>query len=172
MAKLNLSAPWVEFYYEVEAMFKHDPQVHVVYDEDHYELYLYVDEAAKAAALEKLLPAEKEFGNVKLKISVVPANLENVDEIRDIYSVAFYGNPALSFIKNIHGVFANNMKYVVFRKEVVQYWVDDLGDIYGQRSTLYQEIAKDIFEEHDGVFFCTDAEDPKGCLGKPLGEWP
>lgn len=172
MAKLNLSAPWVEFYNEVCAMFKYDPEVHVVLDDEHYEMYLYVDEAAKAAALEKLLPTEKDFGNVKLKITVVPANDEKIEEVRDIYSVAFYGNPVLSFIKNVRGVFDNDLKYVVFRKEVVQYWVDDLGDIYGQRSTLYQEIAKDIFEGQQGVFFCTDTEDPKRYLGNPLGEWP
>lgn len=172
MAKLNLSAPWIVFYREVEAMFKHDGEVHVVYDEDNMELYLYVDRAAKAAALAKLLPAEKDFGAVKLKITVVPANDEQAEDIRDIYGAAFYGNPALSFIRNVHGIFSNGLKYVVFRKEVVQYWVDDLGDIYGQRSTLYQDIAKDIFGEADGVFFCTDAEDPKMILGYPLGEWP
>lgn len=155
-------------------MFKRDPQVHVVYDDDKRILCLYVDESTKAQALGELLPAEKLFGNVKLTIEVVPGNVEDcdVDETFDIYARAFYKNPALSFVKPIPGVFANNMKYVVFRKEVVQYWVDDLGDIYGQRSTLYQNIAMDIFEEQEGVFFCTDAADPEPYMGNPLGEWP
>ena len=43
----------------------------------------------------------------------------------------------------------------VFAKEVVQYWNDSLSDPYGKVSTLYQDIAKDIFEDTDGVMFCT-----------------
>ena len=66
----------------------------------------------------------------------------------------------------------NPITYVVFVNEVVQYFNDDLGDVYGQCSTLYQEIAKDVFGETEGVFFCTDVEEPVYALGKPLGEWP
>ena len=52
------------------------------------------------------------------------------------------------------------MTYVVFKKEVVQYFNDSLGDIHGVCSTLMQDIAKDIFEDTEGVYFCTDTENP------------
>lgn len=47
--------------------------------------------------------------------------------------------------------------------KVVQYFNDDLGDAHGVCSTLYQEIAKDVFGEHEGIFFCTNlpADDNK-----------
>ena len=41
-------------------------------------------------------------------------------------------------------------------------------------TTLYEDIAMDIFVDYDGegpqgVFYCTDI--PEGCVS-PLGEWP
>ena len=54
MAKLNLSPPWVQFYHEVDALFKHDTDVNVIYDDSkapEYALKLYVDNIAKADAL-------------------------------------------------------------------------------------------------------------------------
>ena len=48
------------------------------------------------------------------------------------------------------------MTYVVFVKEVVQYFNDDLGDANGVCSTLYQDIAKRLFTSTEGVFFCTN----------------
>jgi hypothetical protein len=57
----------------------------------------------------------------------------------------------------------------VFEKKVVQFFNDQLDDINGNKSTLYQDIAKDVFEKHEGVYFCTAAD---GKLSKPLGEWP
>jgi len=44
-----------------------------------------------------------------------------------------------------------------------------LNDIYGNTSTLYQDIAAEVFEDQPGIFYCTDIE---GKVGKPLGEWP
>ena len=50
--------------------------------------------------------------------------------------------------------------YVVFRNEVVQYYTDDLGDYFGMASTLYEDIARDLFSEVDGIYFCTNTEKP------------
>lgn len=57
------------------------------------------------------------------------------------------------------GIFSNPITYIVFKNKVVQFWNDDLSDIYGNRSTLYQDIAKEIFGESSGIFFCTDKEE-------------
>ena len=61
--------------------------------------------------------------------------------------------------------------YAVFQSKVVQFFNDDMSDINGNCTTLYQEIAKDVFSGRaEGVFFCTAAEGKN--LQKPLGEWP
>lgn len=170
MDKIKMVSPWVEYYRKVEAFFEHDPSVTVVFDDEAKNLKLLVKGAAKADALSQLLPTEVTFGNVVMTISVIPANdkQSKVDLFRDALS----GNEALVTIADITGVFANPISYVIFEKEVVQYWNDDLGDAHGIRSTLYQDLAKEIFgEDNEGVFFCTDV-DYDGAVGKPLGEWP
>ena len=179
MAKLCISAPWYIFHREIEELFRYDEDVHVVYDEADDHVKLYVDDGHKAAALATLLPAEKKFGGVKLRISVIPSNPGLVDGYdftdkpnEETFISAFAGNGSFSFAKTISGIFTNNLTYVVFKKRVVQYFNDDLGDAFGQCSTLYQEIAKNVFGELVGVFFCTDKEDDDTALGAPLGEWP
>lgn len=175
MARIGMSAPWVVYYREIEELFKEDPEIRVVYNEDDVEIRLYVDNMAKTDALQSLLPTVKEFGNIQLKVTIIPCNTTGESK-ENIYATAFNGNPILSYIRTVRGVFTNNITYVVFVNKVVQYFNDDLSDANGMCSTLYQEIAKDIFGETEGVFFCTDLPDDNWgktqSLGAPLGEWP
>lgn len=177
MAKLKLSAPWIIYYREIEAMFRGDPGVRVVFDEDSLTVKLYVDEGAKAYALDRLVPPSKKFGRTVLKINVIPANgaFAKVNEA-ELFDAALTGNSALSFIRTISGIMTSPLTYVVFKKTVVQYWTDDLGDYFGVHSTLFQDIAKDVFENATGVFFCTDTAEngffDGERVGAPLGEWP
>lgn len=173
MAKLGLSSPWIEFYSEVEAMFKGDPHVRVIYDEENMTLKLYVDGEHKAEALTQILPTEKKFGKVTLKIEVIPANTGFHDTNISLYENAFVGNKAFSYVKKVEGLFVPNFTYVVFVNEVVQFFNDNLGDVNGNCSTLYEILAKDIFTAEPGVFFCTDVVRGDGLsFGRPLGEWP
>ena len=153
---VGLSAPWIIYFREVEALFAQDPEVKVLMDEDEYELSIYVDSPVKAEAIQMLLPDEKVFGNVILKISVIPADKEptKVELIRR----AFAGNPALRKIVPAHLVVAP-VDYVLFEKKVVQYYSDDASDLHGLTSTLYQEIAKDVIGEEADLYFCTSTED-------------
>ena len=177
MATINLAPPWNVYVSEVEQMFRLDPEVHVVYDNELYTLKVYVDEPKKASALGVLLPEEYNFGNVTLKISVIPANGVSEEDKVDpnntdkLFEAAFSNNRALSFVRTVRGIFTNNLTYVVFVNRVVQYYNDDLGDVYGQCSTLYQNIAKNIFVPIEGAYYCTDVEDYAG-FDAPLGEWP
>ena len=115
-----------------------------------------MDSAVKAEALSQLLPQERTFGNVTIYINVIPAN-DNASKI-ELFKAAFYGNPVFEFEKTVPDVFSNPVSYMVFKNKVVQYYNDDMSDLHGLRSTLYEDIAKDVFENHDGVFFCTNAD--------------
>lgn len=159
MAKLNLSSPWVEFYKKVKVLFENDPDVQVVYNENEQTVKLYVDNQSKAEALIQLIPGEKTWGNVTFKIEIIPPNSEKELTEADLFAIAFENNPAFSFDKTVEGIYDNPLTYIVFQNKVVQFWDDNLGDIYGNKSTLYQEIAKDVFGERPGVFYCTDKEE-------------
>lgn len=158
MPIIKKSAPWVTYYREVDELFKKDKEVFVVLDEENVELKIYVNNQSKASAIQYLLPTEKEFGNVILKIEVIPANgmkMRNVDEasILDIACEAFRDNDAVYTVTGVRSMF--DLIYVIFRKEVVQYFDDNLGDINGNCSTLYEVIARDVFRDV-GVKYCTD----------------
>ena len=154
--KVKLSAPWVLYVDALRAMFEEDPEVTIDYDDETNVVRMRVDNQVKADALSQLIPAEKDFGNVKLKINVVPANMKAKKS--DLFMAAFAGNNAVNGYVPIEGVFSNPLMYVMFKKEVVQYWIDNMGDPRGLRSTLYEDIAREVFGEHEGVLFCTDSE--------------
>lgn len=164
MASIKLAPPWVTIASEMTQLFKYDPEVHVVYDNDEHLISIYVDKQRKADALAALIPETITFGNIELHINVIPANgalstTVGLSQVQ-LFENAFEGNGAFAFVKQITGIFANNLTYVVFKNKVVQYFNDNLGDIYGNCSTLYQDIAKNIFGSIPGVYFCTDIEQP------------
>lgn len=151
---MKLSAPWMNYYREIEALFAEDNEVKVLYNDEEKELKLLVDNNRKADALAQLFPEKKTFGNVEIKIVIIPANSGDLAPI-SLFKDAFYGNKAVVDIVSIPSALGS-FDYVVFKKKVVQYYNDNLGDINGNRSTLYQDIAKEVFET-SGVNFCTEA---------------
>ena len=155
MEELKMVSPWVNYYREIEALFSEDPEITVSYDEDTKTVKLYVDNTDKATALEKLIPAERIFGNVTVTVTVIPANQDGKTKI-DLIKTLFKGNPVFKYASTVEGAFTNPIHYVVLEKEVVQYPADDLHDIHGLCSTLYQEIAKYVIGEDEGICFCTD----------------
>lgn len=157
--QVSISSPWISYVRKIEALFEPDPEIKIDFDNDDLNLKLYVEDAAKADALTQLLPAEKSFGNVNLKITVIPANA-NKESAISLFQKAFAGNPILNYIEGTEDTFSNPLYYFVFRNEVVQYFNDNLADIHGLESTLYQNLANEIFEGcHEGVLFCTDLPD-------------
>lgn len=173
---LKLAAPWTTYYRQVQSFFKNDPEVGVVFDEEDVELKIYVNNQIKAEALAHLLPESQTFGNVTLKVTVIPSNTDKKENLSaldtdiDIIRAALDGNGAVVNFYPIEYIFSNSMLYVSFKKEVVQFFNDDLSDIRGMCSTLYADIAKELFGTLKGVFFCTDSENIK--FGMSLGEWP
>lgn len=163
--KLKLSTPWVTLYNRYVAMFGDDPDVEVAYaagDGEDPRIVLRVDNQAKADAIEQIVPKSYNFGGVVVTVTVVPANKpETMDAL---FRRAFEGNPAFSYSVTADGIFSNPITYVVFKNKVVQFWNDDLSDVNGNETTLYEDIAAEIFDI-DGVSFCTDTPEN---LGAPI----
>lgn len=173
MAKVNLVAPWNEYYEELNAFFAEDPNVTILYDEEAKNIKVLVQETIKAEALTHLLKDEVDFGEVKLTITVVPANevtrrvkklVTNIGDDENfggMYDRALINNGAFAYTYTVDNVMGFNAVFVVFRKKVIQYYNDNLGDLHGMKSTLAENIARDIFVSHNGVFFCTDVNDTR-----------
>lgn len=156
--ELNLSPPWISFFRGIESLFGKDPDIRIVHTEGSSIIDLYVDNPVKANALAQLIPPIKTFGNAEFGVNVIPPNPSKVTDA-SLFRSAFDGNPALSFVEEINTPMTGDIAYVVFKNEVVQYPNDDLSDLHGLKSTLYQDIAKDLFTDVSGIFFCTDMPD-------------
>lgn len=152
--KVNLYSPWVILFNKYKAFFKEDRSVEVELDNDNKTISLFVTGAKKADALAQNLPTEVVFGNATVKIKVIPANSPDDAKIEQFRNI-FEGNEAVDYIGNGSDPVTCDFNYIAFKPEVVQYPADDLSDINGQQSTLYQNLAKDIFGVQPGIYFCT-----------------
>ena len=157
MSKPKLSPPWNEYVSKITKLLGPDKEIKIDFNENERKLKLLVSNTDKRVALEYLLPSEIDFGGQKLTIIIVPSNEEkNVQEyIKDLFN----NNPSVRRIENVKGVFTNPMTYVEFKNETIQYFNDNLGDLHGNRTTVMEELAREVFDKLDGVFFCTEPTD-------------
>lgn len=151
----NLTPPWIVYKQKITLLFGQDPDINIVWDAKSYRLTLNVKSRAKAEAITQLLPSYKQFGNLALTINVNYKD-ESPSEY-ELFKNAFAGNPILSFIEKDDDVPFASRTYVVFKKEIAQYYADDLGDPHGIRSTLYENVARDVLLDFgEGVSYTTE----------------
>ena len=153
---VKLSAPWEKFARELTAMFDKDPDVIVspLRDEgDDKRIRVFVTGHDKCNAIGMILPQKQTFGGVTVHISVHESN--KVMNTIDLYRQAFSGNEAVSFVEECE-VSGGKFNYVVFKPYVVQFFNDNIGNIYGMESMLMEDVARDVFNSESGIFFCTD----------------
>lgn len=172
--RLKLAPPWITYVNKLEALFDPDPQLAFNIDYDEMTVTIAGNNEDKNTALWCLLPEEKIFGNIVLKI-VIDGPIDNIAfrTQKELFDTAFAGNPVYAYSVTPSGEsWFYSATYVVFKNCVVQFFNDNLNDCHGVLSTLYQDIASEIFEDANlnGVYYNTDIE--RGNLGKPLGEWP
>lgn len=161
--RLRLLPPWSIYIKKMEALFDGDPQIacNVNWDGNNPSIVLATSNPDKAAALLKLLPEEKEFGDVVLKIGVDCKTISNnaFADPKELFETAFSGNPAFAYVVTTEGYWYVPFCYVVFAREIVQFFSDSLNDPHGVSTTLYQDIAAELFEKANlpgGVAYCTD----------------
>jgi len=164
ITKLNnnetkLSPPWWEFYNKLNAMFGNDPEIHMDFNEEQYTIKMFVDNQAKADALAQVLPMEKEYGKITLKIEIIPSDKANGFE--QLYKTIFNGNPVFSEAVDIDQEGIPHVSYVIFKPLIAQFFNDNLADAFGNYTALYQDVAKELFVPQNGVYFCTENLRPK-----------
>lgn len=153
MPELNLSSPWFIWASELNELFLYDSEVTCSYDNDVPSVTLRVDNPTKADAIAKILPTEKEFGNVILAVNVLPCNDESTTE--QLFRTAFDDNPAFAGILVGSMPDGSEVTYAAFAPEVAQFRNDDISSAYGVATMTYEQIARDVIGEDDGVFVCS-----------------
>lgn len=173
---LKISPPWIVWQKQAKALFENDPDIWIdaATAAADPEITLYVAKPAKAAALARMLPECKEFGNVKCRINIVPPNgalaMPKAPEGGAELAMAAFGeNGAVACIRQVSKGLFRDLAYVAFDREVVQFPADNIADINGNWSGLMEDIAREVCERAEGIFFCTAGA---GELTAGLGVWP
>ena len=174
VVRLKISPPWVTYINKLQALFDGDPAIAFNIDYDNMTVALAGYNGEKNAALQRLLPAEKKFGNVTLKI-VIDGPIANIafTSQKELFDTAFAGNAAYAYsVTPGDDVWFFSSTYVVFKNCVVQFFADNLNDCHGVISTLYETIATELLTgpATTGVFYNTNVE--RANLGYPAGQWP
>ena len=157
MEKIKIVSPWINFYHEVTALFRADPDVDVKFnDEDDYEIKLFVKDPMKAEALEYILPKERIFGNVTVKVTVIPAN-KPISSIEEALRYGFKDNLIFNYSRT-ESTPIGEFNYAVFRPEIVQYFNDDISDIDGKRTATAEQIAKEVLTLGDNWHICSSMD--------------
>lgn len=176
--KLKILPPWSVYIKKLEALFDSDSQIafNVNWDGQHPSVTLSTSDADKAAALKLLLPDEKMFGNVILKISIDCPKTSNIafPTAKKLFEAAFKGNPVLVEVITPENYWYVDFTYVMFVNTVVQLECDNLLDPRGLINTLFQDIAYEIFTDRSyqtagGICFSTDI---KHDTNKNCENWP
>lgn len=161
---VKLSPPWYTYHRKVQALFMRDPQVHMKdlaqISGGNYSYMILVDDKAKAEAIKEILPQRVEMGGITIHADILGPDEDIVALTKkselEIYNTAFSGNPVFEkTLSTSYGPFAAS--YCIFKKEVIQFWNDDLSDYQGNYNGLAADIARELLKsEH--ISFCTSAE--------------
>ena len=152
--KTKLSPPWVTFANEVRALFEHDNEVSILFDQDEMEISLYVAAPEKAEALTALLKPQQTFGNVTVKVTVIPGNGIGM-KYPELVKTAFAGNKALYWFEEVDSPFGH-FAYCVWDARPAQFYDDNLASPWGYKTMLLEDIARDVLKDDLGLFHCTE----------------
>ena len=145
-------------------MFGRDPEVHVKdlaeIGECRYSYMILISDKEKAKAIKAILPQNVKMGNIEIDLAILGPDEDDIDPLdksdSEIYEKAFSENPI--FEKTAVRSFGPfETSYCIFKKEVIQFWNDDLYDYYGNYSRLASDIARELFNPSE-IQYCISAE--------------
>ena len=165
MANLKIEAPWYTYEKMVKALFEKDPDVTVndLIESDRpdfsYLLMITVKKHDKYLALDRVIKKTKVFGNIKVGVMLFDTENDNSESDRiELYKTIFDGNSSVRSVEEVVDFAGTHLGYVCFEPEVIQFHDDDISDIDGKWNGLAQDIAKEVFEDAFGVYYCTAAK--------------
>lgn len=164
MANVGLQSPWVTTYGKIKALLVRDPDLNIskiTESEGVYTFNISSTNANKICALEKIIKNEFTYGNVVLKINFLVENTEeegNTITANDLRN-AFTGNGVVSKIETVTNPVGIDQTFVLFERDVIQFYNDDISDFYGNFNGLAEDIARELFNDAGPeINYCTDID--------------
>lgn len=156
--KTGLSSPWVTYSKKIMAIFERDKDLTVNFDQDTYTITIESENTFKIMAIEKILEPQKVFGNITVTVKCLVKNAEN-ESVAALFKTAFAGNPIVSQIQEVATPLSPSETYVIFKKEVIQFFNDDTSDFYGNFNGLSEDIMRDVVNGSIRVNFGTEKDE-------------
>lgn len=153
---VELSPPWITAYKKLETLFGVDPEIDVKYDDDTKTVILESINTYKIAALEKIMIPTMAFGNITLTIKCLVKDGAE-ENISALFKTAFAGNPHFSQVIDAQTPYGEQ-PYVLFKKEVLQFYNDDTSDYYGNWNGLSEDILREVVNENIRVNIGTEVD--------------
>lgn len=162
MEAIKISPPWYTYWNMVNSLFEKDEEVTVgqidkLEDGVTYGFTIEVRSHDKWAALKEILPEQKTFGKVALKIDIIDKDETHGKSVAGLFKKAFKDNPIVDEVLELEDHVHSKHTFVMFAPEVFQFYNDNMMDLNGNWTGIAEQMAKEVFEDfaNIGVHFCT-----------------
>lgn len=153
----KLAPPWDIYMAKLQHLFLKDPQISITRPDSPFNIHVTCSldtPPKKVMALKAILPETINIGGQNITITVAYEDTKLTDmTVSEAMKNAFAGNNAVVDVRTVDDGPIHSV-HVVFKKEVVQYYSDNIADLHGNTSTLYEDLARDVLMP-PGVFYCT-----------------
>ena len=157
--KIAISSPWITAVKKINALFAGDSDLDVIYDDDTKTIRIESINSYKITALQRILKPTLVFGNITLNIKCLVKDGNDTSVTSD-FKTAFAGNPHIVDVIETPTPMSDAETYVIFKKEVLQFFNDDISDYYGNWNGLSEDIMRDLCNEKVRANFGTDVHEP------------
>ncbi len=160
----KLSPPWYLLYRDIKSTIGADSFVYVQdlskEDEFSYLLNIFVEHPEKAQALATVLLDQYDCGNIKVTIRVMDikgniyypqeiCGVNTKNQLKEILDKAFASNDLYYGVED--GERMGTIWAVIIAKTVIQYYNDNLADLYANNNEVAGEIFKRILRMNYGI---------------------
>lgn len=166
---LGLQSPWVTYNNYIHAILDPDPDIEVgdiekVSDnvDGIKKIDIIVNKHDKAEALKAVMMQKIVFGNITVFINIIDTEVDDDQEaLVEKFRVLFENNPIVKKIETITDPANVDHSFICFDPVVVQFYNDDMTDLYGNYNGLFEDIAREIFNYDAFTQFCTESKGMK-----------
>lgn len=169
---VKLSPSWYTLWNEIKASIGNDPDVKVnplVTKSSPFEVPIDVTGHDKAVAIVSIMALRHQLGNITVDIQVKdekgnvvsPETPESPEQLVEMVKKAL-GNNAwfVDVVAKSPFPHARTIVYPVFKKDVIQFFNDDLSDLYNNYNNVVAFVFGDVLNPAPGGFslYCSTAQ--------------
>jgi hypothetical protein len=158
----TMNPPWITLWNQVRGSIGNDPRVTTTRLDQSRQPYLIritVRDNAKAVGLASLVKRRHNFGNITVVVRIEDRQGNHVNRVVPKSPRELAGLVRSAFTRNgwyrkvlVKEFFGRLRVYAVFAKKVVQFYNDDLSDLYGNYNGVAGAVFADVLGARFGGF--------------------